>query len=254
MRGFLQKALVAVFFAALGMNVYLPAQYGNVKPGEAEKQAVAELTRLGVPLQHDPKGVVRWIEAPSSQINDEALRLLPNLPGLEWLEIGGGQVTPASLAELGKCSALKRLYLHDLDLKGDDLGWLSNLTRLEALSLQRTGIDGSVLANIKSPALTVLNLSGNNIIDKDMERIAEMKQLEVLAVASTKITGEGIGKLEGMNSLNELNIMHCNVFDSDVEHFLFMPNLRIVYAAGGIISDMAIHNMIARFPMLAIFR
>jgi hypothetical protein len=33
-----------------------------------------------------------------------------------------------------------------------------------------------------------------------------------------------------------------------------MPNLRIVYAAGCSISDVALFSVIARFPMLAIFR
>jgi hypothetical protein len=33
-----------------------------------------------------------------------------------------------------------------------------------------------------------------------------------------------------------------------------MPNLRIVFAAGCRLSDIAVQGVIARFPMLAIFR
>jgi len=155
---------------------------------------------------------------------------------------------------LKNCPSLRRLYVHDVNLGGDVLPWLSELKNLEALSLQRTGINGAVLKNLKSPDLVVLNLSGDKIADADMDQIAPMKQLEVLALADTQITGAGIAKLEGMNRLNELNLMNCGVLDNDLESFLSMPNLRIVFAAGCRLSDIAVQGVIARFPMLAIFR
>jgi hypothetical protein len=97
-------------------------------------------------------------------------------------------------------------------------------------------------------------LSGNPITDADMDQIASMKGLEVLALADTKVSGEGIAKLEGMPRLNELNLMNCSITDGDLEHFLTMPNLRIVYAAGCSVSDMGIQSVVSRFSMLAIFR
>jgi hypothetical protein len=97
-------------------------------------------------------------------------------------------------------------------------------------------------------------LSENGINDEDLERVARFKKLEVLALAETKITGEGIRKLEGMERLNELNIKRCAVFDYDLNSFLTMPNLRIVYAEGCSLSDWAIGSVIAQFPMLAIFQ
>jgi len=254
MRLFPRKALAITAFVLFGFSLSCPAQYGNARPTKEEVTAAAALTSLGVPLQRDSHGVVRWIEATEGEISDEALRHLPNLPGLEWLEIGGGKATPAGLANLKNCTALKRLYVHDIHLGGDALPWLSNLTKLEALSLQRTGIDGTVLKNIKSPVLVALNLSGDKIADQDMAQIASMQQLEVLAVADTQVEGPGIGKLEGMKRLNELNIMNCRIYDNDIEIFLSMPNLRIVYAAGCSLNDIAVQSVVARFPMLAIFR
>ena len=253
MRLFLHRLMLAAALALLGLNVSSAAQYGKQSPGKEEKEAALALTRLGVPLQRDTRGVVRWIEATSGEINDEAMRYLPALPALEWLEIGGGSVTPSGIAALKNCTALRRLYVHDIDLKGDSLDWLSALADLEALSLQRTGINGSVLKNIKASDLVVLNLSGDDITNEDMDQIAGMKGLEVLALSDTKISGEGIAKLEGMPRLNELNLMNCTVYDSDLEHFLSMPNLRIVYAAGCNVSAMGIQTVVARFPMLAIF-
>jgi hypothetical protein len=220
-----------------------------------ETQAVNALSKIGVPLQRDSRGRVRWIEASKGELNDEAMRYLPSLAQLEWLEIGGGSLTPLGIAHLKGCPTLRRLYVHDINLRGDELAWLSALPQLEALSLQRTRIDGRILKNIKaSETLAVLNLSGNNIVNEDMGEIARLKDLEVLALADTKISGSGIVKLEGMQRLNELNLSQCPLLDEDLECFLSMPNLRIVYAEGCNFSDMAVQGMNYRFPMLAIFR
>lgn len=252
MRRFILKGLLAAFAALAGGGLCTPAPSATSSLPR-EKDAVAALTRLGVPLQKDPQGVVRWIEATEGELSDEAMRYLPGLRSLEWLEIGGGRVTSSGMAHLKDCPALRRLYVHDIDLKGDAMAWLASLKNLEALSLQRTGIDGKVLRNLNAPSLAVLNLSGNDIFDQDMDLLVPLR-LEVLSLADTKITGAGIGKLEGSASLNELNVMNCSIVDGDLEYFLTMPNLRIVYAAGCVLSSFAIQTVVSRFPMLAIFQ
>jgi Leucine-rich repeat (LRR) protein len=262
MKFLIRKILFVAAFALIGWNLSYAVlreepSAGRVKAQikQSEKEAIEALTRLGVPLQRDTRGTVRWIEAVKGELTDEAMQYLPKLPELEWLEIGGGKVSPSGIVHLKDCTSLKRLYAHDIMLKGEELKWLSNLANLEAISLQRTGIDGKMLKNISNlQMLTVLNLSGNEIQNSDMEQIAHFKGLEVLALAETKITGAGISKLEGMKSLNELNITGCQIVDSDLESFLSMPNLRIVYAMDCLLSDMAVINITTRFPMLAIFR
>ena len=254
MRLFLRMVMLAATVAFLGTDFSYSVQPASSAPTKDETEAAAALTRLGVPLQRDSHGVVRWIEAVSGEMSDEAMRYLAGLPQLEWLEVGGGNITRPGIANLKNCPSLRRLYVHDIDLSGDSLAWLSNLKNLEALSLQRTGIDGTVLKNLNAPDLAVLNLSGDKIGSNDMDLIAPMKGLEVLGLADTKVTGDGIAKLEGMPRLNELNLMNCEILDTDLEQFLTMPNLRIVYAAGCNLSDMGVQSVISRFPMLAIFR
>ena len=229
------------------------AQAAKTQISGKEEEAVSALAKLGVPMHRDPSGVVRWIEAKKGEMTDEAMAHLPALSKLEWLEIGGGKVSAAGAAHLKGCPELRRLYIYDINLAGDKLQWLSALTKLEALSLQRTGIDASIMENIKAPELVVLNLSGNPIGDDMLDAAARIKELEVLALANTKVTGRGLEKLRGMRRLNELNLMHCNVTDQDIEVFLSMPNLRIVYAEGCPLSDYGIQSVIVRFPTLAIF-
>ena len=255
MEGILRKLILAAAIAVLGIGFAQAVQTGSRDSGKTESQAIAALAKLKIPLQRDSKGIVRWIEATEGEFSDEAMPYLSKLPRLEWLEIGGGSVSAAGIAQLKSCTALRRLYIHGINLQGDDLSWLPGLDRLEALSLRQTKIDGKALKNLTAlKSLVVLNLSDNNINDGDLEQIAALKKLEVLSLESTKVTGAGIAHLQGMTSLNELNLEHCNIMDADLEYFLSMPNLRIVYAAGCNISDMGIQNVVARFPMLAIFR
>jgi hypothetical protein len=226
----------------------------NVSTRDIE-EAATKLVKLGVPLQKDPKGDIRWIEAKKGELSDESIRLLHRLPKLEWLEIGGGNITGKVIEHLGKCTALKRLYIHDIDLEGADLTWISGLKQLEALSLQRTKMDGAFLKHLNNiESLRVLNLSDNPITDDDMTHIARFKNLEVLSLANTQITGLGISALQGMTRLNELNIENCYIRDYDLTYFLSMPNLRIVYAQGCHLSNCAVGGIIARFPTLAIFQ
>ncbi len=248
-------AVLTVLFLCTAVSKVHSADFASNISHEDIAQAVRKLAELGVPLQKDPKGDVRWIEAKKGELKDESMRLLPHLPKLEWLEIGNSVLTQDGMKHLGKCSALKRLYIHDISLEGEELAWISNLKQLEALSLQRTQIDGRFLKHLNTvDSLKVLNLSGDPITDEDMAQIARFKNLEVLALADTQITGSGIGELKGMARLNELNIGNCSIQDYDLSHFLSMPNLRIVYAEGCHLSDCAVGGIIARFPSLAIFR
>jgi hypothetical protein len=254
-----KRLALTAFLAAIFSCTAVPQGYNadsepRIHPDDTAR-AVTKLTELGVPLQKDPKGNVRWIEAKKGELKDESIRLLPYLPNLEWLEIGKSTLSHDGMKNLGKCIALKRLYIHDINLEGEELTWISILKQLEALSLQRTQIDGRFLKHLNTvDSLKVLNLSGNPITDEDMVQIARFKNLEVLALADTRITGLGIAKLVGMARLNELNIQNCDIRDNDLSYFLSMPNLRIVYAEGCNLSLWAVGGIIARFPSLAIFQ
>jgi hypothetical protein len=227
---------------------------GQARKDGAVDAAIASLNKMGVPLGLDPSGRLRWIEAAIGELSDEAMQHLAGLPNLEWLEIGGGKITAAGTNHLKECPALKRLYIHDVDLSKDSLAWITNL-RLEALSLQRTGVNAAALRQLKAAGtLTVLNLSENSITDEEMSTVARFTNLEVLALQNSKITGTGLAELKGMKRLNVLNLVNCRIEDADLSNLVSMPNLRIVHAAGCNISDQAVKDLTATLPMLAVFR
>ncbi len=237
----------AVFFSFVFSG---PVQ-AQVRDAQA---AVSALAKLGIPMQRDGLGRVRWIEAIHGEFSDEGLGRLSGLPSLEWLEIGGGKVTDEGMRHLKDCRGLKRLYVHDVRLNGSWLSALGDLTRLEALSLQRTGMYAKALSGLRAPSLRVLNLSGDFVRDEDMAQVARFAGLEVLALQDTNVGGAGLARLDGMKRLNVLNLTNTRLVDADLEHFLTMPNLRIVHAAGCKISSQVIEDYKEKLPMLAIFQ
>jgi hypothetical protein len=245
--GRMTMLLLAMAAVSLAAAAQMPRPLG-------EQSAVAALARLGVPLGYDAAGRVRWIEASKGELSDEALAYLPRTPRLEWLEIGGGRITASGMAALKGCTALTRLYIHDVNLDNDSMTWISGL-RLEALSLQRTQLSPKAVPQVSGiGTLVVLNLSGNDITDADAGPLARIAGLEVLALQNTKVTGAGLAKLKGMARLNVLNLENCGIDDRDAQVFYSMPNLRIVHGAGCRISDDAVAEFNEKLPMLAIFR
>jgi hypothetical protein len=253
-RAIFLPGILALAVSGWGIDAISPSTGAQATKESDEDRAVAALAKLNVPLGRDSEGRVRWLEAPNGELSDEALPYLAGLPLLEWLELGGGKATITGIESLKSCKALKRLYLHDVDLSKDSLVWIADL-RLEALSLQRTAIGGSALKQLRDAgSLTVLNLSENPITDEDLEQVARFKNLEVLALQNTTVTGAGLAKLEKMARLNVLNLVNCRIVDADLSHLLSMPNLRIVHAAGCELSDQAVKDITAKLQMLAIFR
>ena len=118
MERFLQKSVLAAAFTIGGLSFLAGHGQASNQPEltGAEKKSIEELTRRGVPLQADPQGRIRWIEAPHGELSDKALRFLPGLQHLEWLEIGGGAVTAAGLAHrrAGRPDPTEKRRLADL--------------------------------------------------------------------------------------------------------------------------------------------
>jgi hypothetical protein len=66
------------------------------------------------------------------------------------------------------------------------------------------------------------------------------------------ITGSGLARLKGMAWLNVLNLNNCRLVDSDLQYFLSMPNLRIVFVGGSAISTKAVEDLRKQFTELAV--
>ena len=102
MRLFLRMIVIVAAVASAGSHSAPAWQQ------EKEGLAAAALVDAGVPLQRDPLGRVRWIEAGNGELTDDAMRHVAGLPYLEWLEV----VTKGAL-RMQETAGLRQIYLDD---------------------------------------------------------------------------------------------------------------------------------------------
>ena len=82
-------------------------------------------------------------------------------------------------------------------VRDDDLSQLKALPALKTLGLGKTRITGTNLAALlELPMLQALNLSGNSIDDSAIPDLARFTHLKQLGLAETKLSAEGLQRLQ----------------------------------------------------------
>lgn len=116
-------------------------------------------------------------------VANEEISAISCFPTLRCLELGGCQVSNASLARIAE------LHL------------------LEWLVLDKTPVGDAGIANLGAmPSLRFLNLSRTRISDAAVEYLLRMRQLDTLFLGGTRITDEGFRRLAGHKSLRSLAV------------------------------------------------
>ena len=165
--------------------VLLPALAATVQADDKEKAAVAAIETLG--------GSVRKIAANTEdqevqfylsdkEITDEALKHVPDVSNVVWLNLRGTKITDAGLVHLKELDTLTRLHL------------------------ERTGIGDAALPHLAGLGnLEYLNLYGTQVTDAGLAHLQGLKKLKKLYLWQTKVTPDGAKKLQA--SLSELEIV-----------------------------------------------
>ncbi len=129
--------------------------------------------------------------------------------GLEELSLANAGLNDASLGQLPKLPALKRLVLDGNDIRG---------TGLTALSTQ--------------PALVDLSLGCPTLTDLYAKNLAELKQLKRLSLAGSSISDAAIQHLEGLTNLEMLDLSRTKITQAGVERLRkALPACTIQWAA-----------------------
>ncbi len=153
-----------------------PAATASTPPSAAAQEAIGKIQKLGGTVQvlamNDDSLVVDF-HLGGTQLNDEGLALIKELPKVVQLDLKDTQITDAGLANLEPLATLNRLHL------------------------EKTKITDAGLAHLKGLAnLEYLNLYGTAVTDAGLEHLKELKNLKKLYVWQTQVTDEGIAKLK----------------------------------------------------------
>jgi hypothetical protein len=140
---------------------------------------------------------VKWLMLDGTQVGDNFLAQVQNLPELRGISITGTQISDNGLAHLQRIGQLEVLILDDTHITDEGLKYLSNLTRLNGLYLDNTQIsDGGLAYLTRMNKLEVLSASGTQITDDGLAHLKGLTKLELVRLIGTKLTEEGTGKLQ----------------------------------------------------------
>jgi Leucine-rich repeat (LRR) protein len=194
-----------------------------------DKTALA-LSKLGFkipprfPVKH--MGV---LDLTGTQMDDESMSLLENMPNLTRLTLRGLPITDAGLKHLSGLKYLRSLQLNQTKITDEGLAHIAGLIELRELSLRLCNITDIGMAHLSRLVKLEdeLQLGGTKITDDGLVHLKAMKNLEELFLDKTDVTDAGLVHLEELTSAKQISLrgtkvtlegvnalrwkLHCNV-------------------------------------------
>jgi len=166
---------------------------------------------------------LRSLHLSYSDVKDEHLSRLTNLPCLEELTLDSSEITDWALAHLAGNNVSPNLAVLDLaDCDISDMG-LSHLPKFKQL---------------KNLSLFYCDLSNDGL-----EYISEMKNLEVLNLDSREISDDGLFYLRRLTNLKCLDIFSGRITDVGCAHISKVKSLVTLELCGGGIGDLGCSHL-----------
>lgn len=91
-------------------------------------------------------------------------------------------------------------------------------------------------------------LKGNKINDKDLEALANLKQIVVLVLDGAHITDAALKNIEGMNKLKTLSLDNTPVTDECITDIIALKQLRFLCISGTNITDAGVAELQKALP------
>jgi len=153
-------------------------------PTEAEKQAVAQIKKIGGLVleiaQNDPRLDVAFHLA-DVKVTDAEVALVKPLKRTAILNLRGTEVDDAGLANIAELKELTKLHLEKTKVTDAGLAHLKGLENLE-----------------------YLNLYGTAVTDAGLKNLEGLKKLKKLYLWQTQVTDEGVASLK--KALSDIQI------------------------------------------------
>lgn len=222
-------------------------QLAGFKDDDMEKLKMHSSKLVGPGFKHLEKLKIEVLEVSSLNLTDEALEHISKLEELDELNIKWTKkVTDAGVKELLKCKELDELEIIAPATTDKALEYISQMTRLERISLF-TGRGTtklkliSQLPKLETIAIVVNDLdeslvkqmalidpgwfglflwSDKSIDDKQVALLNYLTQkIDILGIYGTKITDKGLESIKGMNNIKFVSMLVPGVTQTGVQNF-----------------------------------
>ncbi len=248
----------------------------NVRGTKISGSGVKFLTELAT---------LRSLDIGITEIDDPSIELMEALPRLESLAIGGNRISEAGISSLRGLRQLRHLDLSGAqvtdsgiwavvvtDLNLDEIGSLPGLESLnlsapspdyvDAVSsgvprlrgaIRVTDFGASQLARLES--LRRLNLSRSYLTAAGIGKLHGLERLEELVLANAKSIGDDVGRaLAGLVSLKTLDVSFTSFGDRALAALRDHPKLGRLVAAGTPLSEEAVADFVQSRPGRSVIR
>jgi Leucine-rich repeat (LRR) protein len=203
---------------------------------------------------------LRELDLTFAPITDEGLSHIKKLASLEALLISGTAVTDSGLKYIESLRALKRLHLGCTLVTDAGMVHLQKLQNLQELALT-TSVGGEPkvtdtgLLKLKGlPRLRRLYLP-EYITDAGVKRLPELfPDLEVLSLAHTEATDEGLLHVAQLKKIVELDLGETRITDAGLARIRTLKNLRKLRLAETRVTDAGIADLRAAIKNIQIVR
>ncbi len=196
--------------------------FGTIRFHKSKRTPIAARGRVEIPADSPIELLVSYDGghdlSPLRNLAPDAIHKLT----LARLEINDNQ-----LKDLENLTGLNELDLEETDIGNDGLRWLHKLTKLKHLRLKSTLVTGKGLVFLKPlTSLTDLSLSSNSIGDEGLENLVVLKNLKSLVLTRSQITDQGLKRLGTLEQVKRLEIEFNKLTDAGLASLVGWKNLR----------------------------
>ncbi len=151
-----------------------------------------------------------------TKITSRGIEFLHKCPNLISLGISDNNLDDTVFDSLSKLKNLKVLRMQDCKgLTGEGVGKLNELSYLSKLNINRDNAILRHLGELRNPRLFLLTLVGTNFKDSDVDKIVQLRGLKTLNLSGTQITDKGLMKLAALPRIRIITVTGCPGVTSD---------------------------------------
>jgi hypothetical protein len=157
-------------------------------------------------LQHLTR--LRKLYLRHTSVSDAGLVYLKDLTKLEELDLAMTHVTDAGLKQLAPLTRLRYLDLYQNKISDEGLTVIGQMSQLETLMLGNASVTDAGLQKLKNlKHLQWLDIGGSRITDAGLGYVEGMRELRQLGLYRTQISDAGLVRLARLARLEELNLL-----------------------------------------------
>ena len=223
----------------------------NTKVSDPGLVHLAGLTKL-VDLQLEKtnvtdKGIESLVGLPLKSINvnyctsvsDQALATLKDTGTMESIQFDYTKVSDAGMPNLKGFPKLKRLRIRGTDVTGEGLANLTDAQNLERVELRDSSLDDAGLAVLAAlPKMSYVDISECRLVSPEgMQKIGEMKNLQVLILWETKADDKLVNAIADLSGIRQLDLKATSITDECIDSLMKLTNLEDLNVAGTQLGD-----------------